>query len=72
MKNPLCRLSPTFGGHTIVPPSSRLVLEKALKDNDVKHDTVIMPNSGHSLACDLDKERELIKLIYGYCAEYFN
>lgn len=56
----------------VVPPSSRIVLEKALDDHGVRHDTVVMPNSGHSLACDLDKERELIILIYGYCAEYFN
>ncbi len=56
----------------VVPPSSRIVLEKALDDHGVRHDTVVMPNSGHSLACDLDKERELIKLIYDYCAEYFN
>lgn len=55
----------------VVPPSSRIVLEKALDDHGVRHDTVVMPNSGHSLACDLDKERELIKLIYDYCAEYF-
>lgn len=56
----------------VVPPSSRLVLEKALKDNGVTYDTVIMPDSGHTLSCDPDKTRELIDLIYKYCGEYFN
>ena len=55
----------------IVPPTSRLVLEKALDENEVKHDTVVMKHSGHLLACDLDEAKVFLAKIYEYCGEYF-
>ena len=55
----------------VVPPASRLVLEKALKENNVKYDTVILEHSGHALACDVDKVKEFLEDIYQYCGLYF-
>ena len=55
----------------VVPPASRLVLEKALKENNVKYDTVILEHSGHALACDVDKVKEFLEDMYQYCGLYF-
>lgn len=56
----------------VVPPTSRLVLEKALKENGLKnYDTVIMEHSGHVLACDVDKTRIFLDLIYSKYCNYF-
>ena len=55
----------------VVPPASRLVLEKALKENNVRYDTVILEHSGHALACDVDKVKEFLEDIYQYCGLYF-
>ena len=55
----------------VVPPASRLVLEKALQENSVIYDTVILEHSGHSLGCDVDKVRVFLDKIYEYCSLYF-
>ena len=55
----------------VVPPSSRLILEKALDDNGVRHDTFLMENSGHALACDVEVACMFLAKIYEYCGEFF-
>ena len=55
----------------IVPPASRIILEQALQNHNVQYTCVIYENSGHMLACDLDKQRLFIEYVYKYCAKYF-
>ena len=55
----------------VVPPESRIVLEKALIEHHVPHVSIIMENSGHVLACDLDRYREFLDYVDKFCAKYF-
>ena len=55
----------------VVPPASRLILDKALEENGVRHDTVVLTHSGHALGCDVDEMRRFLALIYTYCDEFF-
>ena len=55
----------------IVPPSSRVILEQALQNHNVQYTCVIYENSGHMVACDLDKQRLFIEYVDKYCAKYF-
>ena len=55
----------------IVPPTSRIVLEKALRDHHVQYTSVVMEHSGHMLACDLDEQRLFIEYVDKYCAKFF-
>ena len=56
----------------VVPPTSRLVLEKALKENGLdNYDTVVLEHSGHSLGCDVDKVKEFLDLLYSKYCNYF-
>ena len=55
----------------IVPPASRIILEQALQNHNVQYTCVIYENSGHMLACDLDKQRLFIECVDKYCAKYF-
>lgn len=57
----------------IVPPVSRIILEGALKSAGKEegkldgYDTIVMEHSGHALACDVDAQRQFLKLVYVYC-----
>ena len=55
----------------IVPPASRIILEQALKAHGIRYTSIIMENSGHMLACDLDDQRLFIEYVDKYCAKYF-
>ena len=55
----------------IVPPASRIILEQALQNHSVQYTCLIYENSGHMLACDLDKQRLFIGYVDKYCAAYF-
>ena len=55
----------------IVPPASRIILQQALETNEVQYTSIVMENSGHALACDLDKQRLFLEYVDKYCAKYF-
>ena len=55
----------------IVPPTSRIILEQALKAHNVQFTSVVMEHSGHMLAVDLDEQRLFIEYVDKYCAKYF-
>ncbi len=59
----------------VVPPACRIELEKALKESgypiDEKNCAIIMPNSGHALTFDVDKQREFLAKVKEYCELYF-
>lgn len=55
----------------IVPPASRIVLQQALDAHHVPYASVVMENSGHMLACDLDEQRLFLEYVDKYCAKYF-
>ncbi|MBR2282111.1 MAG: alpha/beta hydrolase [Spirochaetales bacterium] len=61
-----------YGVHDgIVPPVSRIILERALEEKGVPHDTIVLEHSGHALACDVDLQRQFLKLVYEYCEAHF-
>ena len=55
----------------IVPPASRIVLQQALEAHNVQYTSIVMENSGHALACDLDEQRLFLEYVDKYCAKYF-
>ena len=55
----------------IVPPASRIVLQQALEAHNVQYTSIVMENSGHVLACDLDEQRLFLEYVDKYCAKYF-
>ena len=55
----------------IVPPASRIVLQQALEEHHVPYVSIVMENSGHVLASDLDKHRLFIEYVDKFCAKYF-
>ena len=55
----------------IVPPASRIILQQALEAHNVPYVSVVMENSGHMLACDLDKQSQLVEYVDKFCAKYF-
>ena len=55
----------------IVPPASRIILEQALRNHNVRYTGVVMENSGHLLAGDMDEQRLFIEYVDKYCAKYF-
>lgn len=55
----------------IVPPTSRIVLQQALEEHHVPYVSIVMENSGHVLASDLDKHKLFIEYVDKFCAKYF-
>lgn len=55
----------------LVPNSSRELLVKALKSNNVRFDYLPFPNSNHGMYADLDVLQEFIDLSLEYCNKFF-
>lgn len=55
----------------IVPVGQQKLFTTVLEENEVPHNTVVFPHSGHGLHCDIDKIRVFKKLADQYCQLYF-
>lgn len=66
---------PTLAGYGLkdhlVPASSRILLKKALEENNVTHDFLVFPNCNHGMYRDLDVLQDFLDKSLSYCQTYF-